>query len=378
MVFAFPGQHWLLFTMLTCSFSLQHIMVQPKKWSRDGFPGRMGLVMIYGMAKATKSRLRRFRDSLYVLLVFLVAFPAFIELDSWLLPDYFPRVTQRDASYLAHSIRLSVILVQAAVIGLVVFVLLRRRTTEGKLRWYQYSLRSLLILVTLCALPCSWLAVKMQQAKRQQEAGRAIEEMGGRVTYYSDSIWLPRFKLFDKVGSVSLNGPSATDAVLTSLMPSLKELKFNQCSLTASAITDAGMAHLSELTQVECLALNMTAITDVALVHITGLTQLKQLFLDHTKITDAGLGHLTGLNELRWLYLDDTQITDAGLEHLKGLDQLQDLGLRNTKITDVGLQHLTRLNQLVKLSLDGTEVTGEGIAKLRQALPRCQITGPPK
>jgi hypothetical protein len=30
-------------------------------------------------------------------------------------------------------------------------------------RWYQYSLRSVLILVALSAIPCSWLAVKLQQ-----------------------------------------------------------------------------------------------------------------------------------------------------------------------------------------------------------------------
>jgi hypothetical protein len=38
---------------------------------------------------------------------------------------------------------------------------------KRKLRWNQFSLRSLLIFVTVFAFACSWLSVKRQQAKRQ-------------------------------------------------------------------------------------------------------------------------------------------------------------------------------------------------------------------
>ena len=34
---------------------------------------------------------------------------------------------------------------------------------KSKLRWFQYSLRSLVVFITLCAILCSWLAVKRWQ-----------------------------------------------------------------------------------------------------------------------------------------------------------------------------------------------------------------------
>ena len=44
-------------------------------------------------------------------------------------------------------------------------------------------------------------------------------------------------------------------------------------------------------------------------------------------MTDAGMAHLGRLNELELLSLDDTQVTDAGLAHLKGLKHLKWLKL---------------------------------------------------
>ncbi len=52
-----------------------------------------------------------------------------------------------------------------------------------KLRWYQFSLRSLFVFVTLCAFACSWFAVKRQQAETQRQAVAAILQTGGEVKY---------------------------------------------------------------------------------------------------------------------------------------------------------------------------------------------------
>ena len=60
-----------------------------------------------------------------------------------------------------------------------------------------------------------------------------------------------------------------------------------------------------------------------------------------TRITDAGLAHLVGLTNLQTLNLSDCyQITDAGLVHLKGLTNLKTLVLMQTQITDAGVAEL--------------------------------------
>ena len=66
------------------------------------------------------------------------------------------------------------------------------------------------------------------------------------------------------------------------------------------------------------------------------------------QITDAGLAQLKGLTNLQTLELDYTQITDAGLVHLKGLTKLERPNIsfffrKNNQITDAGVASLQRV-----------------------------------
>ncbi len=54
-------------------------------------------------------------------------------------------------------------------------------------------------------------------------------------------------------------------------------------------------------------------VTDAGLAHLASLTQLQELSLDNTHINDAGLVHLTGMTQLQQLYLDGTQTTYSGV-----------------------------------------------------------------
>jgi hypothetical protein len=220
-----------------------------------------------------------------------------------------------------------------------------------KLRWYQFSLRTLLIVGTLFSVLCSWLAVKLQQHRREREAAAAIERLGGTVHWHSPTVGhrlrTDEYDLFDYVNTVDCYGPQVTDACLE---------------------------HLKVLRQLGWLYLEDTTTTDAGLETLAGMSQLERLILDGTKVTDKGLAKLRGLRHLQVLGLDRSEVTDVGMEHLKELDQLVWLSLENTAVSDAGLETLAGMNhQLQGLDLRGTKVTDEGVRRLQGVFPGCKI-----
>ncbi len=226
--------------------------------------------------------------------------------------------------------------------------------SRPKRRWYQFSLRTLLIGVLVVSLPLSWVACRMQKRRKQREAVTAIVKAGGKVSYDYDRIAEPCI-------------PKWARALLgDSFFYDVKSV------VAYGSFGDDEASHLKELTNLTALYLTATQVTDAGLECLEGSTKLTTLDLNYTQVTDAGLEHIEGLKNLRYLSLCGTQITDAGLENLKGLTDLTGVDLDRTQITDNGLEHLEGLTNLRHLNLRWTQVTPEGVRKLRNALPGCQ------
>ncbi len=279
-------------------------------------------------------------------------------------------------------------------------------------RFYQFSLRALLLLVLVCAVACGWLKGKLIRAEKQRAAVAEIARVHGLVLYdwqwpsTADATgrvpeWL-RARLgedfFSDVHSVSVFGSRVTDQWLTHLEP-LTEIRSVDFSITgitdegvryltrfqkigelgigdtytSEGITDASLAHLATLPALKRLSLlSVSRVTDAGLVHLKELTDLEELELDDASISDDGLAHLSGLSKLQRLSLRDTAVTDAGLAHLEGLPRLRTLMLDGTKVTDRGLAHLHGMSELQEVWLQRTSVTGRGCRGLRRALPKCK------
>jgi hypothetical protein len=66
------------------------------------------------------------------------------------------------------------------------------------------------------------------------------------------------------------------------------------------------------------------------------------LTLAGTLVTDAGLAHLGNIPNLERVNLSGTEITDAGLMRLETLTQLKTLRLGQTDVTDEGMKRLQK------------------------------------
>jgi hypothetical protein len=229
------------------------------------------------------------------------------------------------------------------------------KPVKQKLRWYQFSLRSLLIFVTLFAIPCSWLAVKIRQARNQRKAVDAIIKDGGSVHY--------DYEYENAIRGVRPQGL---------LQTVLGEDLFSNV-VWANVKTDVGLEHLKELPKLQVLSLNGSRVTDGGLEHLEDMTQLKLLDLEATTITGTGLKHLKGLSQLEWLNISNTLVTDSNLAYLKKMVRLRTLALANTQISDTGIESLKGLKNLQVLYIRETKISESGFEKLQKALPNLKI-----
>ena len=209
------------------------------------------------------------------------------------------------------------VLIAVAAVCLVVVVMLLWLVVSLLFRCrFQFSLRSLVVLVVAVAIPCCWLPMKMREAERQRTAVEAILKAGGG--YYCD-------------------------------------FEFDESGMLTGKKEPEGPSWLRELVGVHFLAgivvvdLYDTEFGDAEMAHLSTLTRLERLELTHTRVTDDGIEDLMGLTKLKHLKLCYTELSDTGLENLKGLAKLE------------------------RLEVKGTQVTEEGISELRNAFPDCEI-----
>ncbi len=191
-----------------------------------------------------------------------------------------------------------------------------KQTAKPRRRWLRFSLRTLLIVVTVLSVPLGWIGWRLGQ---ERATITLIEEMGGSVSF----------------NSIAKRGwwEESTDKWFG------KRVRW----------VDLRNTQVSELSP------------------LAELKSLEHLWLHNTQVSD--LSPLAELKNLETLYLYNTPVSDLSpLAELKSLERLQ---LRNTPVSD--LSPLVELKNLVLLSFDNTPVSDEQVQELRQALPNCKI-----
>ena len=273
-------------------------------------------------------------------------------------------------------------------------------TPTRRRRWYQFSLRTVLIFTLLVAVACGLVGRRIERKRRERDTIESITSAGGQVTFNDQlgnpkadpqgSAWLrylfgERFLsevVWIKTGradlrhlnempcltTLLLKGSRIQDDDLAQLddLPQLKTL-----SLAGTSVTDAGIAYLRRLPNLTVLQLMDTKITDRALATIKRLGQLTDLSLTNTAVTDDCTADLREMTHLRSLHLKWTSVSDSGLANLKRLPELQVLEL--DYITDDGLKELEQFATLETLVIENADVTKTEVNRFKLTLPSCKL-----
>jgi hypothetical protein len=186
---------------------------------------------------------------------------------------------------------------------------------RGKRKYLRFSLRALLVVMSIVAL---WLGFRAASVIQQKSATNAIRKAGGYVTY---------------------------DFQTTN-----DRFDWNA--------TPPGPAWLRQLIGGDWF----DTVTDV------------ELDVDRISVTDAEIASvITSLSHLEKLTVRFPPAGEQTVRAINRLEKLKVLALTGYKITDDDLRYLTNVKTLETLWLTDTQVSNDSVRRLQQALPDCDI-----
>jgi hypothetical protein len=183
-------------------------------------------------------------------------------------------------------------------------------------RWFQFKLRTLLLLVSLLAI---WLGWQTHQARQQRLAVADVEAIGGVVSYSYEA---------DDHGYPVADSKSSIPSWLVNLVG--KDFFYSVIGVDFPAPEDSHSSH------------PIIRVYDKDAILLSRLPRLRRLRLDCTQIGDEGLRYISRLSQLRSLDLTCTHVTDDGISCLEEMDELQWVSLAWTNVSRSGFERLSR------------------------------------
>ncbi|MCA9119405.1 MAG: PDZ domain-containing protein [Planctomycetaceae bacterium] len=98
------------------------------------------------------------------------------------------------------------------------------------------------------------------------------------------------------------------------------------------------------------------------------LHDVQQVSFVGDKVTDAWMAHVSGMPNVQLVKIKRGSISDAGLASLTSLERLEFVRLLYVDIGDDAVVHLAHCQRVTRMDLFGTKMTREGETKLREAL----------
>ena len=266
-------------------------------------------------------------------------------------------------------------------------------------RFFQVSIRTLLIPTTLVAIGLGYWTRIQHRMQEQKLAVARITSLGGSVVYDFEAgkaasqppsgwpwvkkptppgwPWLRKLlgdEYFQDVVGITLDETQVSDADLA-LISKLRGMK--SLSARGPEVSADGKYLIKKGSQFNFTDPSpfLSKFTDEGILRLGPQQNLQDANLAHTSIGDAGVQVLAQSPHLEVLNLAGTQVTARGIQRLEKLEHLKSLDLGQTKVDDDALASFCRMRTLEILNLHETAVSGAGLFKLREELPACKLSG---
>jgi hypothetical protein len=144
----------------------------------------------------------------------------------------------------------------------------KAKPPKRRRRWFQFSLRTLMLMMLLVGVGMTWLVALKHQAERQRIAVETILKDGGFVTYDYQEHTLP--------SGVTTYSDNATPPGPLWLRKPLGDDFFVNV-IGARIVTQAGLDQLARLPRLQRLEISTAVITDSSLDQLNELPRLYEL-----------------------------------------------------------------------------------------------------
>lgn len=266
-----------------------------------------------------------------------------------------------------------------------------KSTEYAKRRRVQFSLRAMLLLVSLLGVALAWYSSECTRIEKHMERKEVLLASGAGV--FDAEEWARYVAPFDerRIGKAPdpplgrwLFGDGydyvifGIDYHSYSMFPSPNEFHIGDRELNAitsctelrhlglafTDVTDRDLLRLSHLVHLESLDLSGTAITDQSLSAIAQMSKLKSLSMSATQINGSRLYEIAALKGLSSVDLSRTTL-DEGLGALASCPGIESLNLSETRLSSECLCEIKSIT-IRTLKLSAARISGEGwLAKAR-------------
>src|SRR5439155_7722414 len=131
-------------------------------------------------------------------------------------------------------------------------------------------------------------------------------------------------------------------------------------------LTDADLVKLAALPRLENISLAYTKVTDLGLEYLAPLRRVKVLDLYYAEyVSDLGVAHLKQWTDLEHLNLRGTKVTSSVFEHVSRMTKLRSLDVGHSRVNDDLFELLESLDHLERLSFGGNKMSGAALPLLK-------------